>query len=128
MHPKNSASITRASQPNAGLVGKTRNKDDEKYFQVKDVSSLVNSSSMISFKIRIPLSRKVKVHTLVFDNEYSCVQTISSLHADSMHNTVCEKMELIAGCQLISLAKGELTRTCKSGLNFKQSFPVTLEE
>lgn len=33
VHPKNSASITRASQPNAGLVGKTRNKDDEKYFQ-----------------------------------------------------------------------------------------------
>ena len=35
VHPKNSASITRASQPNAGLVGKTRNKDDEKYFQVR---------------------------------------------------------------------------------------------
>lgn len=34
LHPKNSASITRASQPNAGLVGKTRNKDDERYFQV----------------------------------------------------------------------------------------------
>ncbi|XP_073253195.1 phosphatidylinositol-3,5-bisphosphate 3-phosphatase MTMR2-like isoform X2 [Porites lutea] len=33
LHPKNSASITRASQPNAGLVGKTRNKDDERYFQ-----------------------------------------------------------------------------------------------
>lgn len=34
LHPKNSASITRASQPNAGLVVKTRNKDDERYFQV----------------------------------------------------------------------------------------------
>ena len=34
LHPKNSASISRASQPNAGLVGKTRSKDDEKYFQV----------------------------------------------------------------------------------------------
>ncbi|XP_074621963.1 phosphatidylinositol-3,5-bisphosphate 3-phosphatase MTMR2-like isoform X2 [Acropora palmata] len=33
LHPKNSASISRASQPNAGLVGKTRSKDDEKYFQ-----------------------------------------------------------------------------------------------
>ena len=49
LHPKNSASITRASQPNAGLVGKTRNKDDERYFQVKDVSSLVNTSNRIFF-------------------------------------------------------------------------------
>ncbi|KXJ22383.1 myotubularin-related protein 2 [Exaiptasia diaphana] len=33
LHPNNNASITRASQPTAGLLNKTRNKDDEKYFQ-----------------------------------------------------------------------------------------------
>lgn len=59
LHPKNSASITRASQPNAGLVGKTRNKDDEKYFQVKDLSSLENSSNMNFFLSEFPSQEKL---------------------------------------------------------------------
>ncbi|XP_031573534.1 myotubularin-related protein 2-like [Actinia tenebrosa] len=33
LHPNNNASITRASQPTAGVMNRTRNKDDEKYFQ-----------------------------------------------------------------------------------------------
>ena len=57
LHPKNSASITRASQPNAGLVGKTRNKDDERYFQVINVSSLRNNSNVTFFSRNFPLKK-----------------------------------------------------------------------
>ena len=54
LHPSNNASITRCSQPNVGVGGVRRNKDDEKYISV----SLNDGMNLSFYGIGIELFSK----------------------------------------------------------------------